>query len=289
MHADETPIDDDLVGRLLRAQFPRWADAPLARVASSGTENALYRLGPHLVVRLPRLARADQTLRKELRWLPYLAPTLPVPIPVPVAEGTAGEGYPWTWAVYPWLEGQNPAVDGLDDPDALADDLAHFVTALQQLAPADGPLANRGTPLAERDWYTREALRALAGRMPTEAATAAWDQALEAPDWTGPPRWVHGDLAPGNVLVAGGRLAAVIDFGSAGVGDPACDLLFAWNLLPRTSRDVVRRATGVDDATWARGKGWALSVALIQLPYYWDTNPALVENAHHVVAEVLAD
>jgi aminoglycoside phosphotransferase (APT) family kinase protein len=289
MHADETPTDDDLVRRLLAAQCPEWADRPVSPVPSAGTENALYRLGDDLVARLPRLRRAEASLHKELVWIPRLAPQLPVPVPVPVAVGTPTDDYPWTWAVYPWIGGHNPVVGDLAEPDGLADDLADFVTALRRVDGAGGPAADRGVPLSQRDRLTRDALVALRGRIPTDAATRAWEQALDAPAWDGPPHWVHGDLSPGNVLVRAGRLGAVIDFGSIGVGDPACDLLFAWNLLPSSARARVRSALEVDDATWTRAKGWALSVALIQLPYYWDTNPTLVDNARHVVAEVLAD
>ena len=140
-----------------------------------------------------------------------------------------------------------------------------------------------------RDEPTRTAIAALRGTIDTDAVAEAWEEALDAPGWLGRPVWVHGDVAPGNLLVQDGKLTAVIDWGGLGVGDPACDLIVAWNLLPAETRSVFRTELGVDDATWARGRGWALSVALIQLPYYWETNTALAANARHVIGEVLAE
>jgi aminoglycoside phosphotransferase (APT) family kinase protein len=177
----------------------------------------------------------------------------------------------------------------LSQPDLLATDLAGFVTALHAIDPTGGPEAGRGVPLSERDAPTRQAIKALEGIIDATAVTAAWTAALQVPTWTGSPVWIHGDLAPGNVLVVDGRLSAVIDFGCLGVGEPACDLIVAWNLLPASARGVYRAALGVDDPTWFRGRGWALSIALIQLPYYRETNPELAASARHVIAEVLAD
>lgn len=289
MHADEVHTDVPLVRRLLATQFPDWAALPLARVPSSGTDNALYRLGDDMVVRLPRIDWAVAGVDREQEWLPRLAPLLPVAVPAPLAKGRPAEGYPWPWSVYRWLDGENPAVDRVADPDSLARDIARFVRASQPLDPAGAPPAGRGVPLAARDGPTRTAIAALHGMIDTEATTAAWDAELQTPAWPGPSVWVHGDLSPGNLLLRGGRLAAVIDFAGVGVGDPACDLIVAWNLLPAETRPVFRAELRVDDATWARGRGWALSVALIQLPYYKDTNPALAANARHVIGEVLAD
>jgi aminoglycoside phosphotransferase (APT) family kinase protein len=289
MHADEVDTDVSLVRRLLAAQFPQWADLPIEPVPSAGTDNAIYRLGDDMAVRLPRIQWAAGQPDKEHRWLPRLAPLLPVLIPVQLAKGIPAEGYPWTWSVQRWLGGENPTVDRIADPDALASDLAQFVEALHRIDPTGGPPAGRGVPLAMRDDPTRTAIAALEGMVDTDATTAAWDAALQTPVWSGPSVWVHGDLAPGNLLLQGGRLAAVIDFAGVGVGDPACDLMVAWNLLPADARKVFRADLGVDDATWGRGRGWALSVALIQLPYYRETNPALAAGARHVLREVLAD
>jgi aminoglycoside phosphotransferase (APT) family kinase protein len=291
MHRDEIETDAALVRRLLEEQFPQWAELTIERVPSSGTDNALYRLGAEMVVRLPRIHWAVGGIEKELRWLPLLAPRLPVSIPVPLAKGEPADGYPWTWSIYSWLDGENPALEGAADERALALDLAAFVTAVRALDLADGPPARRGRPLGEAQrGPARAALAELRGLglIDVDAATAAWEEALAAPQWTGPPVWVHGDLLAGNALLRDGRLAGVIDWSGVGVGDPACDLMVAWNLLSRDGRDVFRAAVGADEATWSRGRGWALSVALIQLPYYRDTNRGLAANALHVIGEVLA-
>jgi aminoglycoside phosphotransferase (APT) family kinase protein len=288
MHEDEVHTDVALVRRLLAGQFPHWAGLPIERVPSAGTDNALYRLGGDMVVRLPRIHWAVDDVDKEQEWLPRLAPLLPVAIPLPLARGEPAEGYPWRWSVYRWLAGEHPSVDGLTDAGSLATQLAEFVAALHRIDPTGGPPAGRGVPLRKRDAPTRAAIDALQGAVDTAAVTAAWEAALDVPAWPGPPVWVHGDLAPGNLLTVDGRLTAVIDFGGLGVGDPACDLIVAWNLLPADTRDVFRTALAVDDATWDRGRGWALSVALIALPYYDTTNPVLADSARHVIGEVLA-
>lgn len=294
MHTDEVPTDVALVRRLLAAQFPEWADLPIEPVPSSGTDNALYRLGDDMVVRLPRIHWAIGQVEKEQRWLPQLAPRLPFAIPVPLAMGTPGEGYPWNWSVCSWIKGETATNARIADPHQLAADLARFVTALQGIDPAGGPSpgqssSGRGVPLATRDASTRAAIDSLHGMIDTAAATVAWDTALQALAWDDAPVWIHGDIAPGNLLIEDGRLNAVIDFGCLGVGDPACDLQVAWNFLSTETRDVFRTALAVDDATWARGRGWALSVALIALPYYQTTNPVLAGISRYAINEVLAD
>jgi len=289
MHADEVDTDVSLVRRLLTAQFPRWADLPIEPVPSAGTDHALYRLGDDMAVRLPRIRWAIGQADKERVWLSRLAGQLPLAIPVPLAKGKPAEGYPWDWSVYRWLEGENATIERIADPCQAATDLARFIAALQRIDPAGGPPADRGVPLAMRDASTREAIVALRGIVDVHAVTAVWEGALGAPVWHGPPVWVHGDLLPGNLLVEHGRLSAVIDFGGLGLGDPACDLMVAWGLFSGESRDVFRAALSVDDATWVRGRGHALSWALIFIPYYLDTNPAGIAAALHVIDEVLAD
>lgn len=289
MHADELDLDAPLVQRLVAGRFPRWAALPVRRLASSGTENAMFRLGSDLLVRLPRRPGAVPDLRLEQRWLPRLGPLLPVAVPELVGSGAPDEGYPWPWSVHRRLRGRNPVPGAVREPERLAEDLGAFVRALRRIAPQDGPAGYRGGPLRDRDEPTRAAVAELGGRADTGAVTALWEESLRAPEHGGPPVWAHGDLSPGNVLVHGGRLSAVIDFGCAGVGDPAVDLIVAWNLLPASVRDTFRKAVGADDAEWARGRGWALSISLIQLPYYWDTNPALAENSRHVITEILTE
>ena len=289
MHADEIHTDVDLVRRLLAGQFPEWAGLPLEPVPSGGTDNALYRLGTDMVVRLPRIHWAVGGVEKDSRWLSTLAPLLPVEIPVPLAKGAPAEGYPWDWGIYPWLAGENPTVDNIDDARSLACDIARFISALRRIDLPGGPFARRGAPLEVQDQSARTALTALRGMIDTEAASAAWDAALEAPPWPGPPVWVHGDLLPGNLLLRAGRLSGVIDWSGVGVGDPACDLIVAWGLFRAEGRNVIRNELAVDEATWARGRGWALSVGLIALPYYVDTNPMLAATARHLIHEVLSD
>lgn len=294
MHADEVETDAALVRRLLAAQFPRWAHLPIAPVPSAGTDHALYRLGEDKVVRLPRIHWAVGQADKEQRWLPWLAPHLPLAVPVPLAVGAPGAGYPWRWSVYPWLDGENASLDRLADPHQAAADLAGFVAALQRIDASDGPPPGdhnswRGVPLAARDEATRAAIAALRGALDTDALTAAWEAALATPAWAGRSVWLHGDLQAGNLLAQDGRLSAVIDFGCLGVGDPACDVMPAWTLFTAATRPAFRAALAVDDATWARGRGWALSFGLIALPYYWDTNPGLAAIARHAIAEALAD
>jgi aminoglycoside phosphotransferase (APT) family kinase protein len=294
MHENELDIDASLVSRLIGKQFPRWAHLPITPVPSAGTDNALYRLGDDMVARLPRVESSLDQGDKEWTWLPRLAPQLPLPIPLPLARGVPAEGYPCDWSIYSWLDGENATLDRIDDPHQLALDLARFISALQQIDPTEGPPAGRhnfyrGVPLAQRDASTREALIACRGMIDTDAAAAIWDESLETPVWDGPPRWVHGDIQSGNLLAVNGRLSAVIDFGGLGVGDPAVDLIVAWNHLPAGTRLRFREALDVDDATWARGRGWALSVSLIALPYYVVTNPTLAGISHYAIAEVLDD
>ena len=294
MHVDEVNTDLSLVVRLLTTQFPEWAGLPIEAVASAGTDNALYRLGDNMVVRLPRMHWAAGQVEKEHQWLPRLAPLLPLAIPSPLAQGRPGEGYPWHWSVYLWLEGENATIDRIANPLQAATDLAQFIVALQAIDATGGPPPgphnfSRGEPLSLRDTRTRDAIATLRGTLDVDAVTAVWDRAIETPVWQGPPVWLHGDLQSGNLLAVQGRLSAVIDFGGLGVGDPACDVMAAWMFLSSETRDAFRAALQVDNATWARGRGWALSVGLIALPYYKDTNPALAGIARRAIDEALAD
>lgn len=295
MHADEIHTDVSLVGRLLATQFPQWASLPLEPVPSAGTENALYRLGDDMVVRLPRRERTSGTLEKERQSLPRLAPLLPLAVPVPLADGMPAEGYPFAWSVYTWLKGENATMERVTDLSQLATDLAQFVAALQRIDPTDGPSPGehnffRGVPLAARDAPTRAAIVSLRGAIDVGTVTAAWQSALRSPEWEHPPVWIHGDLDSRNLLVQEGRLSAVIDWGGLGVGDPACDVMVAWKVLSADTRDVFLSALSVDESTWARARGWALSQALVALSYYTlETNPVLVLEAQRWLAEVLAD
>lgn len=293
MHNTEVEINVSIVRRLLETQFPQWADFRVEPVRSAGTDNALYRLGDDMVVRLPRISWVVEQVDKEQTWLPKLAPHLPLAIPTPLGKGMPDKHYPFQWSIYRWIEGENATLESIADPIQMAVELAHFIAALQQIDTIAGPLPgshnfSRGVPLAVRDSPTRAAIASLDGMIDTDAAIAAWESALLTPVWNSPPVWIHGDLQSGNLLAKQGQLSAVIDFGGLGIGDPACDMQVAWNLLPAEARNVFRKVLQVDDETWARGRGWALSVGLIALPYYQHTNPVLAEIARHAINEVLA-
>lgn len=291
MHADEIRTDPELLRRLLAAQFPQWAELPIELVDSYGTDHDIYRLGDELSARLPRIGWATGQAALERRWLPEMAPQLPLAVPVQLAAGRPAEGYPYEWSVYRWLPGTN-ANSPIDDLELAAVDLAGFIAALRSIdttgAPARLP-GRRGAPLAENDEAVRTSIAALGDRIDGDAAERAWQESLTAPVWGSRETWVHGDLLPGNLIVNDGRLTAVIDFGSLGVGDPACDLQPAWNVFAGPSRRRFRAELGVDDASWLRGRGWALCQAVVALPYYWETNPGMVRQARHALEQVLGD
>ena len=290
VHDDEIPIDSKLVRRLLQDQFPQWATLHLERVFSNGTDNELFRLGSEMVVRLPRIHWAANDAEKEQKWLPILAPYLPVRIPTLLASGEPAVDYPWRWSVYRWLEGEHPHINKVANANQLAHEIGAFIAALHRIkVPSDGPSAGRGIALADCDGFTRAAIAALDGIFDVEALTRTWERVLDVAPWSRGPVWVHGDLSPGNLLLLHGHLDAVIDFGTLTTGDPASDFIVAWNLLPSRARLTLREAAHADDETWSRGRGWALSIALIQLPYYATRNPPLAVNARHVISEVLAD
>ena len=294
LHADEVDTDEELVRRLLAAQFPQWAALPVERFHHAGTDNAIYRVGDKMSARLPRLAKGQGQIDKEREWLPRLGPNLPVAVPVPLEVGEPGEGYPLKWGVYPWLRGRNASLETVASGTSFATQLAAFMRALQAVDATGAPEPNwknfgRGAPLATRDDYTRAAIEQAADMIDAPACTAAWDEAVNAPAHGGAPLLIHGDLYFGNMLAAGGRLSAVIDWGGFGAGDPACDLMVAWTVLDAPSRARLRAELDVDDATWTRGRAWALSVSLIQLPYYRDTNPGIIRTGLRTIAEVLAD
>jgi len=244
-------------------------------------------------VRLPSAEAYAASVAKEHTWLPRLAPRLPLPIPVPLALGAPGCGYPWPWSVRRWIDGRPSSRERIRDLVVFARDLAGFVVALRGVDASGGPAAgahcfHRGGSLRVYDAETREAIAALGPRVDAAAATDAWKTALDAP-WTGPPVWFHGDLAAGNLLVDDrGDLCAVIDFGTCGVGDPACDLVIAWTLFEGASRAEFRRLVPADDAMWARARGWALWKALITIdnPY---AGPWVAEESARVLEAVLAE
>ncbi|MFK0173319.1 aminoglycoside phosphotransferase family protein [Streptomyces sp. NPDC090306] len=283
--------DAVLVQKLIATAFPQWAVLPVRPVGTAGTANAMFRLGTDMVVRLPLTGGSAADIEKERDWLPQLAPQLPVSVPVPLETAPPGPDFPHPWAVHRWLDGHTPTVGRIAEPGLLARDVARFVAALRGVDPTGAPRSYRGEPLTARDAQTRASIAELDTVVDTGAVTAAWESALSAPAPAGPPVWIHADLQPGNLLVdhAHDRLAAVIDFACTGVGDPAVDLIVAWYVLPAEVRRIFRLALGDDDATWARGRGWALSIALAELAHYRGRDATMTANAEHVVREVLAD
>ncbi len=260
-------IDTPLVRRLIETQFPDWAHLPVRPVAVDGWDNRTFPLGTTMTVRLPSAAHYAAQVEKEQRWLPRLAPLLPLPIPPPVALGAPAFGYPWNWSIYRWIDGDPAQPEKIADLPLFAAALAEFLVALRAVDAREGPPAGpqnffRGGALAVYDSETRQALRALEGQIDTATAAAVWEAALKS-SWQAAPVWFHGDVAASNLLVQEGRLHAVIDFGSCGVGDPACDLVLAWTFLTESSRAAFRKTLGLDEETWARGRGWALWKALI--------------------------
>jgi aminoglycoside phosphotransferase (APT) family kinase protein len=287
MHEDEAEINTQLVHRLLETQFPDLSNLPITPVQSTGTVNAIYRLGNDLCVRLPRVKRWADDLIRELEWLPRLSRHLPLTIPEPVSKGGPRSEYPFPWAIYRWIEGQTFDSVGVSDENQAAVDLAGFIRELRRFDPSGAPRTGR-RPLIELDEKTRAVIESLQA-VETEEVMTAWETSLRAPEWDGHPEWIHCDLLPPNLLVEGGRLSAVIDFGFAGVGDPAQDVTPAWSVFGKSARNVFRNVLDVDAPTWVRARGYALHQAVLIIPYYAETNPEFVAMARRTVEAVLDD
>jgi aminoglycoside phosphotransferase (APT) family kinase protein len=296
MHENELSIDIDLVRILLRTQFPHWSDLPLEQIHHTGTDNAIFRLGPDLMVRLPRIHWSVQQIEKECTWLPRLAPHLPFAIQSPLAMGRPDDTYPWHWSINRWYDGDNATLDRIKGRAQMARDLAHFLRALQSIdtTGAPGPGAHnvwRGQPLRHRDKTVHEALAASEHLIDTAPIRILWEKDSTAPEHDGPPVWIHGDLTSGNILAKDGRITAVSDFGCLAAGDPAGDLIVAWNLFDAEMRGIFRGELGLaaDDPRWKRGRAWALVAAITALPYYDARNPPLAAAARQTLAAVVAD
>jgi aminoglycoside phosphotransferase (APT) family kinase protein len=247
----------------------------------------MYRLGDELAVRLPRIHWSVDNVAKERQWLPVLAPRLPLAVPLPVASGVPEDAFPYPWSVVRWLPGVIATVDRLHDPVQAAIDLAGFVRALQAVDPVGGPAHHRGSPVRLQEAAVRAGVAGLRGEVDGDAVIEAWNRVVAAPDYEGPPRWFHGDLAYLNLLAQDGELSGVIDWGTCGVGDPAIEMIIAWSLFPADARAAYRAELGIDDATWERGKGWVLT-GVFGIPYYRDTNPELVADKITAIAAVLS-
>jgi aminoglycoside phosphotransferase (APT) family kinase protein len=305
LHDDEIPIDTALVRNLVDRAMPGHAGLAVRRLDASGSTNALFRLGDSLLVRLPRQPGGSETIDKEARWLPVLKPGLAVSVPEVVAVFEPDCGYPERWSVVRWIDGEHPGVVTPETPadprrENLAADLAEVVQALSlaevPIEAAGAPDLHwyRGEPLATMDTVTRrniEHCRALGDfELDLDAAERLWNEAMTLPGTTDrpTPRWYHGDLAAENLLVHDGRLAAVLDFGGLAIGDPTVDLAVAWEVLDPPARDIFRSKLGVDDATWLRGRAWALSITLM-IWYYWTTMPQRRASRIAIGRNVLAD
>jgi aminoglycoside phosphotransferase (APT) family kinase protein len=289
---DRKLADETVARRLVDAQFPQWADLEVRPVEAQGWDNCTFRLGDEMLVRLPTAEEYALAVDKEHRWLPVFAPALPFEIPAPLAKGVPDEAFPHEWSIYRWLGGEPADRAAVDDLTALALDVAEFLRSLQRVDPAGGPgpgLHNwfRGGPLTTYDGWARASLETLDGLIRTDAAEEIWDRALRS-QWDGVPVWFHGDIAAGNLLMKDGALAAVIDFGTCGAGDPACDLAIAWTMLTGESRAAFRDRLQVDDGTWLRGQGWALWKALVVCAGAVGDGEEMPADASFVVGEILA-
>jgi aminoglycoside phosphotransferase (APT) family kinase protein len=296
VHDNEVRATVEQVGSLVRVQCPQWADLPVVPLPDDveGTDHVLFRVGGELVVRMPKIASAEGQVESDARWLPVVAPHLPVRVPVPIFVGEPGAGFPWRWSLVPWISGETPPRLGSDNV-VLAQDLAAFARALHSVAAEGGPRkppGTRGSALAHLGPGVREALSRLVQHddgFDVATAEAAWDVCVSALEWDGPPVWIHGDLQPGNLIVRGGRLAAVVDFGAFGVGDPAPDVAPALWTFTGEARTAYRKAIGYDDATWLRACGWALGPSLTGIDYYRTTFPRMAEHGREMVRAVIAE
>jgi len=287
MHADEVDTDPSLVQRLVARRFPEWADLPVEPVLPLGTDNANYRLGTDKLVRLPRRDVNVPPLERELHWLPKLAAAVRLPVPEPLARGEPTEAFPFPWAVFTWLEGENVAADEID-PEQTAAHLAELILAIRGVDTTDAPPGLRRGTLGRQDEWVRTGAGKLLGRYDAEGLLAAWEEALAVPPWDGPSTWCHCDLDVRNVLFRAGRPCGVLDWGWAGIGDPASDAAVAWKILPRETRELFWQALGADEAEIARARGWTLLQCAGALSYYTPrNNPALYFEAERWLNELL--
>ena len=286
-----TDITTDLVRTLVAEQFPAWADLPVIPVPRQGWDNRTFMLGTHLSVRLPSGAGYAAAVEKEHRCLPALAEHLPVPIPAPVATGEPTDAYPHPWSIRSWILGETLQDSPGIDRARFARDLGAVLTALRAAPAGDGPAAGwhsffRGCHPSAYANEVQRALRLLADTVDAAACEAVWDNAMTTV-WTGKPVWFHGDIAVGNLLTQDGRLSALIDFGTCGIGDPASDLQIAWTYFTGDERRIFREAAGLDDDTWARARAWTLWKALIMMSGVSGTDPEGLQA--RTLANVLED
>jgi len=293
MTNDALNINVNLVQQLVSSQFPDWSDLTITEVHPNGWDNRTFRLGDKMSVRLPSAERYSLQVDKEQKWLPILSEKLPLPIPVPLAKGEPNHKYPYNWSIYEWIDGDTAASERIDDMPEFATALGGFLIALRRVnttgGPGPGP-GHRGGDLNVYNDQTRQAIEILRSKsnLDTKLLSEVWDAAV-ASKWVNPPVWIHGDVSSGNILVKDGEIAAVIDFGSAAIGDPACDLSIAWTMFDKDSRDAFRIRMDLDDDTWARGRGWTLWKSLILLSGIDKTNTFEGKRSLETVYQLLND
>ena len=264
-------ITENLVQELIAEQFPELANLSIKPVKFSGHDNRTFHLGDKMLVRLPSAEKYAAKVAKEQKWLPILAPHLSLPIPKPLHLGAISKNYPWNWSIYNWLEGESANALAINDLEsqAIALDLAKFLNELQKIDITGAPVPGkhnfyRGASPKVYDEEARSAIKSLRDFIDTDRAAAIWEKAISS-KWDKTPVWIHGDLAPGNILIKNKKLSAVIDFSGICVGDPACDLVIAWNSFTTMARQIFKDNVGLDADTWERAKGWALWKAMITL------------------------
>ncbi len=294
--SDTFEITVSLVGELIAEQFPQWEHLPIKPVELSGHDNRTFRLGDDMSVRLPSAQRYAAKVAKEQQWLPFLAPHLSLPIPKPLAMGQPSKNYPWHWSIYSWIEGTSANVLIIDDSKLplIASQLAQFLRELQKIDATDVPLVGgphnfyRGDSTKVYDAQTRSAIDQLHGVIDTKAATAVWEKSISS-EWSKNPVWIHGDISAGNIIIKENKLAAVIDFGGMGIGDPACDLVIAWTFFKNESRNIFKSHVNLDSDTWARARGWALWKALITLASLQDKTCPEAMRQKQIIDEIIKE
>lgn len=289
---DAESLTEEVAAALVVEQFPEWSTMPVSLVVPGGHDNRTFRLGDDLTIRLPTDEGYVAGELKEHAWLSRLASVVPLPIPEVVGAGRPSALFPRPWSVRRWIPGETASLDRVADPIGFARDLAGFLVALRAADATGGPVAGeqsffRGASPVAYDAGVRTSLARLADEVDARRVDAVWDRALES-EWAGDAVWFHGDVAAGNLIVDEGRLAAVIDFGTSGIGDPACDTVIAWTLLPDDAGRAYRDALALDDDAWDRGRGWALWKALVTIDEHRASRPDLADDARRVLQRVLA-
>lgn len=286
LHENEAHIDENLVKKLLSNQFPKFANLPLRLIFPQGTDNVMYQLGNDMIVRMPRIDSAANSLMKEKRWLPTLASRLPINIPNVIGVGNPDEIYPYPWIVGNFIEGKHLSNENKLDLNQAAIDLGNFVLSMQRVSTKDAPFCSRGKPLSTRDKDIREAIALIEDIYDIKLLTEIWEYFLQLPNWSKNPTWIHGDLHADNLLAENRKITAIVDFGMAGIGDPAVDLMVAWTLLNKEARKIFKDIVKPDQDTWERGKAWAFNF-IVAYPYYKKSNPRFAQAAKKIVDEVI--